>query len=87
MIGRRDFIGALGGAAVWPQAARAQQPGVPVIGLFGNGSRGQSPHLAEAFHKGLRETGFVLRRIWCGGNSALYSFGIAPDCCSSVTTI
>jgi len=33
MIQRREFIAGLG-AAVWPVMARAQQPGVPVIGYL-----------------------------------------------------
>src|SRR5262249_38676002 len=33
-IGRRELLAALGGAAAWPIAARAQQAGVPLVGLL-----------------------------------------------------
>jgi len=71
---RRDFIAGVGGVAVWPLHADAQQSGVPVIGfldLFGPSLK--APRV-EAFRAGLAEAGFIEDRNltieyrWAGGN-------------------
>jgi putative ABC transport system substrate-binding protein len=58
---RREFIAALGCAAAWPLAARAQQP-VPTIGYLSGLSQMDRPNLRDAFRRGLGETGYFEAR-------------------------
>jgi putative ABC transport system substrate-binding protein len=56
---RREFITLIGGAvAMGPLAARAQQRAMPVVGVLSGGSPNQFAQFADAFHKGLLQTGF-----------------------------
>jgi hypothetical protein len=55
---RRDFIAALGSAAVaWPIGLRAQQ--MPVIGFLNSRSFDKNGPLVEAFRRGLAENSYA----------------------------
>jgi putative ABC transport system substrate-binding protein len=59
MIGRREFITLLGGAAAWPLEALAQQKAIPVVGWLSGQSAGERPQMVDAFHRGLNEIGYA----------------------------
>ena len=54
---RRQFVGILGGAALWPFAARSQGTAAPVIGFLSPSTN--SAANTEGFFVGVRELGYV----------------------------
>jgi len=80
-IGRRELIAALGGAAAWPLAARAQQAKAATLGLLGTGTAAAQSQWTAAFVQRMRELGgskaAILRSSIAGAGdapSALPSF-------------
>ena len=56
---RREFIAGLGAAAaVWPLAARAQQPAMPVIGVMSPLTVATAARNLAALRQGLRDLGY-----------------------------
>ena len=59
LLGRREFIALIGGAAAWPLAAHAQQPAMRSIGVLWPASNSPPPPRMESFRLALRQLGFV----------------------------
>jgi putative ABC transport system substrate-binding protein len=89
---RREFIAALGGVAVWPIAARAQQPGTKRIAvLMGTTEESEGKARLSAFQQGLHDLNWVEGRNvsfairWGAGNAdrtktfAAELVDLAPD--------
>jgi putative ABC transport system substrate-binding protein len=58
-VKRREFIAGVGSAAAWPVVGRAQQPGLPVIGLLHATSSYYFAQFAEAVRQGMCESGVI----------------------------
>ena len=78
-MGRREFVALLVGAAGWPLAARAQQPGkLPTIGFLGADPSIESKRVA-AFVQRLRELGWIdgrnlaIEYRWAEGRNERYA--------------
>jgi putative tryptophan/tyrosine transport system substrate-binding protein len=85
MIGRRDFITLVGGAAAWPLAARAEQSGkLRTIGFMGQSTRSAASEWVAAFAQRLRELGWIEGRNiaieyrWAEGREEHFA-GIAAE--------
>jgi putative ABC transport system substrate-binding protein len=70
---RRDFITLVGGATMWPLAARAQQPAMPTIGYLGSETPDLFATRLTAFRQGLGAMGFdegrnvAIEFVWADG--------------------
>src|SRR4051812_18852211 len=56
---RREFMTLVGGAATWPLVARAQQPGMPVVGFLDSRLPEVMAERLHAFREGLNDTRYV----------------------------
>jgi putative ABC transport system substrate-binding protein len=77
---RRNFISLVGGAAAWPLAVRAQQPGkLPTVGLLVPGTSSSHGQAVAAFVQRLREVGWIDGRTvaieyrWAEGRSERFA--------------
>jgi putative ABC transport system substrate-binding protein len=79
-VRRRNFITLLGGAAAWPLAAHAQQPGkMPTIGFLGSSTLSAWSDWVATFVQRLRQLGWIEGRTiaieyrWAEGRSERFT--------------
>ena len=83
MSSRREFITLLGGAAMWPLAARAQQAKLPMIGFLGESTPSGQREWVAAFVGRLRELGWiegtnvVIEYRWAEGRNERFAAMVA----------
>ena len=84
MIGRREFITLLGGAAAgWPLALRAEQGKLRTVGFLGQSTRAAGSEWVAAFGQRLRELGWIEGRTitveyrWAEGREERFGQGAA----------
>ncbi len=58
-MNRRDIIALIGGAAVWPMMARAQQAAMKTVGFLSSEAAGPFADRLRAFRQGLSEMGYA----------------------------
>jgi putative ABC transport system substrate-binding protein len=66
VLQRREFITLLGGAAVWPLAASAQQRAMPVIGYLSGRTADSDASILVSFRRGLADVGYAEGRNVAG---------------------
>jgi putative ABC transport system substrate-binding protein len=57
---RREVIGLIAGSAIWPVAARAQQPAVPRTGYIWIGAKGTDTASGAGLRQGLADRGYTI---------------------------
>src|SRR5262245_32186228 len=70
---RREFLVLVGGATVWPHAARAQEPKKLLIGVLGTASAERYKLGLAMFHEALRIGGFI------ENNNVTFEYAWAED--------